>query len=318
MNLNIGLLIYEDPQTTSPKVRTPDITREYQGVSVNRPKSDEHYLASGETATIAATSRSTSIDNTTQFAISRPKSVEDIIRLTWTGSGSAPIFRTKRALGIDATTVVAITRIAPNTARIASTAGTPINTAAVVVGDILKLERSTDSFTSVFNSANVGYYWQVQAKGSGYIDVLDNGAMALESGLTLGADFDKQLRVLSPGSVRIGDTVEFSGSINTGNKGKYTISDLSSDYIEFVNPYAVDETFTVSGNVAVYDRLIGFLFIRGSGAFTLKINGDTDGVKYSPMQGEAMFLGSVEAHTVEASNEGADTIRLTLQHASLT
>lgn len=316
MNLNIGLLIYEDPQTTAPKIRTPDITREYQQVSVNRPKSDEHFLAPGESAVIAATSRATAIDNTTELEISRPKAAEDVIRLAWTGVGTAPAFRTKRALGIDATTVITMTRIAPNTVRLASTSGTPLNSAAVVVGDILKMERTTDDFTSAFNQVNTGMYWQVQAKGTGYVDFLDNGAAALDAGVTLGADFDLQLRVMSPGPVRVGDTVELSG-LNLGNVNKYTISDYSSDYVEYVNPFAVAETFTVNGNVAVYDRLIGFLFVRSSGAFKLKINGQTDGTKYGLLQGEALFVGSVEAHTVEAANEGSDTIRVTLQHASL-
>lgn len=316
MNLKINLLIYEDPQTTSPKIRTPDLEREYMQVAVNRPKSDEHYLAPGESAIIAATSRALTMDNTTQFAIERPRTAEDIIRLRWTGTGVAPGFRLKRNIGIDATTEVSMTRVAPNTVRLASTAGTAINTAAVVVGDILKMERSTDAFASVFNQVNTGVYWQVQAKGSGYIDFLDNGAAALDSALVLGASFDQQLRVLSPGPVRLGDTVELSG-LNLGNVNKYTISDYSSDYIEYVNPFAVAETFTVSNNVAVYDRLIGFLFVRSTGAFKLKMNSQSEGTKYGLLQGEALFMGSVEAHTIEATNDGSDTIRVTLQHASL-
>lgn len=316
MNLGINLLIYEDQQSKDPKVRTPDITRDYQGIGVSRPKSEEHYLAPGEMTTIAATLRPITLDNTTEFALSRPRASEDVIRLSVTG-GQPAGFRTRRALGVDATTEITMTRVAPNTVRVASTAGTALNTAAVQVGDILKFERTTDAFTSLFSPVNTGMYWLVQAKGPTHIDFLDNGAAALDAGVVLGADFAMQLRVMSPGAVRRGDTVELSGGLNLGNKGKWAISDLADDYVEFVNPFAVDETFTNTNNVAVYDRLIGFLFVRATGPFTLRINGDADGVKYRPICGEALFLGSVEAHTVEASNEGAETIRVTLQQASL-
>lgn len=317
MNLNFGLLIFEDASHTSPKIRTPDITREYQNVTVYRSKSDEYDLQPGETATIATTTRAVAVDNTTQFSLSRPESSGDIMRLTWTGTGTNPVFRTKRTIATDATTTVSVTRIAPNTVRISSTAGTAINTAAVQVGDFVKMGRTTDAFASVWNLSNQNIFWQVQAKGVGTIDILDNGSFVLEAGIVLGAGFDEQLRVLSQGPVRQGDIVELSGGINAGNLGKHQVIYLSSDYIEFVNPFGVAETFTNSNNVVVYDRLIGIVLIRGTGAFRLLIDGQTEGAKVAMFQTEALYLGSIEAHQLQAINEGTQPITLKLQHASV-
>lgn len=314
MNLSVELLIFEDQRPTSPLVRTPDITREYQKVSVHSPRSEEIVLQPGETRTIAATARALTADGTTELQVLRPRASEDVIRLLYTGTGTAAGFRTKRNLTTNAATSVSITRIAPNTVRV--TGAAPFSTAAVSVGDFLKFERTTDAFTSLFSIANQGQYFKVQSKGSNYIDILDNGSASLDTAIVLGADFDQQLRVFSPGPVRVGDTVQLSGAINIGNVGKWTVSDLSSDYVEFVNPYAVAETFVNTSNLVIYDRLIGMLFVRGSAGLTLRLNGGGD-IKLGTVNGEALFLGSVEAHTVEAVNDGACAIVIPLVQASV-
>jgi len=318
MNLNFGVLVFEDRQNIeSPQVRTPDISRTYQHVPVANAKSEEVTLHPGEMTTVAATLRSLGLDNTTELELLRPIATEEVIRLRWTGVGTNPLFRTKRALGIDATTVVSMSRVAPNTVRITSVGGTAINSAAVQVGDILKFERSTDAFTTVFSPSNVGQYFRVQAKGAAYIEFLDNGASTIDTNKTLGADFDMQMRVLSQGPVRVGDNLQLQGSgINAGNLGKSVISDLSSDYVEFVNAFAVAETFTNTNNVVIYDQLIGFLLARSPyGAFKLSINGQE--MTVSTLSGEALFMGSVQAHTVEALNEGLEPITLFLLRATV-
>lgn len=318
MNLNLGLLLYEDPQTAAPKIRTPDIERCYQNVSVSNPKSEEVTLYPGEMTTVAATSRALGIDATTEFLLTRPRANEDIIRLIHTGTGSAPNFRVKRNLAVDATTEVSFSRISPNTARLSHSSGTALDTSAVQVGDYLKFERSTSTFTSVFSDINVGHFFRVQAKGAGYIDFLDNGAADLQTGVVLGTDFDMQVRVLSPGPTRVGDTMEMTGSgVNIGNLGRFTISDLSSDYIEFINPFAVTQTFTNSSNVVVYDHLMGFLMVRcPGGTFKLKVNGQSE-FNVGMIAGEGLFMGSVEAHTVEALNESADPIKVYILRTSI-
>lgn len=320
LNLGIKVLIAEDQSHTNPNIRTPDITLDIQKVPVSRPKTDEIVLQPGDSEMIATTVRSIAADNTTEFEISRPWSNADIIRLTWTGVGTAPGFRTKRALGVDATTQITFTRVAPNTVRIAASAGTAINSAAVLVGDTFKLEQSTESLTSPFSPTNTNLYLKVQSKGTGYIDVLDNGSLILDTDILLGADFDQLMSVFSPGSVRIGDTVQISGpSVNVGNAGKFTVLNLSHDYIEFLNPLAVAETFQNSSSVVVFDRLIGFLMVRSRNCpegFSIRIDGGS-AFKLTPIAGEAVFVGSIVAHTIEAVNDGSQTVVIPLAHATV-
>jgi hypothetical protein len=315
MNLQVGILIYEDP-TSNPKIRTPDITREYQGVPVVNPKSDSATLEPGESKVIATTLRSLATDNTTQFTLSRPFSFLDVMRLTWTGTGTNPVFRTKRNLGTDATSQVTMTRVAPNTVRMTGTGGTLLSSAAVVVGDTLKMEPTNDTFTSVFGVPNQGVYYPVQAKGTNYIDFLDNGGASLDA-VILGASFDLQLRVFSAGTVKIGDTVQFEGTLNAGNLGSFQVVNLSSDYLEFVNIYGVAETFTNTNTVSVFDRLIGLALIRGNGPFGLQSNVQATPSIYNTMQGESLHLGTIQAHTLTASNPGTVTLSLSFQLCSL-
>lgn len=315
-NLEYRVLFYEDPSTTSPKVRDADIDREQNGLSISRPKGDSVDLMPGDSETILSTVRALTQDTTTQYALSRPQAALDVIRLAWTGTGTAPGFRTGRALATDATTVVAMTRIAPNTVRIQATAGTPITTTAVQVGDFIKFERNTDSFTSAFNAANAGQTWKIQNVGTGYLDFLDNGQASLDTGITLGASFAQQFLVMSPGPVKIGDTLSLGAGLNLGNQGAFQISAVSPGYVEFTNAYEVDQTFTQSNNVFVYDRLTALVLMRAHGPFSVQVNDQTTGAPVAMLGQEAVYLASLAAYKITVSNNGQNPITVTVTYAS--
>ena len=316
LNLEYHSIIFEDASVTQPKLRSGgDIERAQSGISISRPKVDSADLEPGDSATLISTTRALAQDGTTQYSLGRPLALLDTIRLSWTGTGTNPVFRTKRALGIDATTAVTMTRIAPGTVRITATAGTPINTAGVQVGDFLKFERDTDIFTSVFSATNKGTTWKIQSVATGVIDFLDNGSAALDSALVLGATFDMQMRVFSVGPVKIGDTVALGAALNTGNQGAFKIMDVSPDYLEFVNPFAVAQTFLQNSNVVVYDRLIGFLLMRAPCQFAVAINGGAP-VTCLALGGEAIHLSTASAYRVDVSNPGTTPVTVTVQYAS--
>lgn len=321
LNLNYGIISYKDPSPTNPTVRFGgDVSKSYQGVATSKANSKELPLGPGESGEIVTTLRSLGIDATTELEFYRPYTTEDSIRMKWTGVGSNPAFRTKRSLGVDATTEITTTRVSPNAVRLQSTSGTAMVTTAVQVGDILKLEKNTDTFTSPFNPTNIGRMFTVQAKGVDYVDIIDNQMFMLEQNpITLGADFDFVLRVFSNGPVKVGDTVNIDGTtVNPSNKGSYTIIDLSSDYIEYVNSYGVTETITnTSDLIKLYDYLIGFVHIIGVGSFLLKINDQTP-IEVGTLNGiESVFLGSVKAWKVEAINNNDCQITLDAQFAAV-
>lgn len=315
-NLEYRVLFYEDSSTTDPKVRDTDIDRSQTGLMISRPKADSVDLEPGESETILATTRALTQDTSTQYALGRAQAALDVVRLTYTGTGTLPGFRTQRALATDGTTTVSFSRIAPNTVRITATAGTPITTTAVQIGDFIKFERTTDTFTSAFNAANAGKVWQIQNVGSGFIDFLDNGQASLDQAVVLGASFAQQFLVMTAGPVRIGDTVTLGAGLNLGNQGSFLISDVSPGYLEFTNAYEVDQTFTQSANVNVYDRLTALVLMRAFGPFSVQVNDQVTAAPVTVIGQEALYLASLAAYKIVVSNIGQNPITVSIKYAS--
>jgi DNA-directed RNA polymerase subunit L len=318
MNLNLGIIAYEDASTTSPKIKSLDYSASFTGVMISGEKTNRvENIAPGETVTLATTARTLTQDNTTVYAIEHPLSQEDsIVRLKYV-SGATPGFATKRAIGTDATSIITISRVNSVTSRIKCVGGTMMSTAAVVVGDILKIEKSTDSFLSLFAAQSQGAF-TVLSKGADYIDVNDNGLMATDTGIVLGSSFDFQLRVFSLGPVKINDVLEIMGvGQNPNNMGKYPIYDISHDYVQIVNPYAVDLSFTNTSNIQVYSGLMGFLFIRASDQISIKVNEGSPTKITRFGNGQAIFIGSVNAFKVELVNEGTEPVSVSAFYSSV-
>ena len=318
LNLNLQLLMYEDADNNrNPLIRMPDITKSVQGVPVNNDRSDRITLYANDVKDLATTSRTLFWDATTELSFSLPISTESKMRIQWTGTGTNPLFRTKRAIGGSATTTVSITELTPYVKRVTNISGTAWNTASVQVNDLIRFERNTDSFASPFISGNAGVTYLVQSKGANYIDFIDNGQAIVEGSVVLGADFDLALRVMSPGPVKLADIVTItSTAIHPSNNGKFEIIDISSDYIEVVNPLAVTETQTLGSNIpTIYEYLIGFVLLRASGPFKIKFDSQSEWAKVDRVGPEALFMASMSAHSIQASNDGPDPITVSIQYA---
>ena len=317
-NINYQLVIFEDQTDRNPQIRMPDITKSIQGVNVNHDKSERITLAPGETKDIVVTSRAVAWDATTQLTTDRYLAAADGVRLKWTGTGTAPAFRTNRNIGGGATTVVDMTRISPYVVRITQSAGTAWTLGSVQNGDIIKFEKNTDTFTSPFNPTNLGKSFSVQAKGANYIDFVDNGTAALDTAVTIGTDFAFALRVFSNGPVKIGDTLTISGAgINPSNHGKFEIVDLSTDYIEIINPFSEPETFLYGTNaITVYDYLIGLLHLRASGPVRVKYDNQVEWMLLDRLGAEVILLASVCSYRIQANNnDPSQEIEISVQHA---
>ncbi|MEM4379098.1 MAG: hypothetical protein QXL01_00225 [Thermoplasmatales archaeon] len=317
LNLNYGLIIFEDASDRNPNIKLTDISKTIVNACVDNEESEKFHLNANETVDIVTTLRSLSWSPATELKFQRYIANEDPIRLVHTGVGPAPAFRTNRAIGGSATTAVTITRSSPYVARITQTAGTAWTLGSVQVGDIIKFEKSTDTFTSPLSEVNRGKSYVVQAKGANYIEYLDNGESSLDSGIVLGSDYEFAVRVFSPGPVKVGDTIDLSGSgLNPSNRGQFTITDLSYDYVEFTNPFSIAETILYSTNVInIYDYLIGFIHLRASGQIKIRFGDQSEWMTIDRLQTEALFMGSVETYRVQAFNDGQDAVSISVQHA---
>lgn len=310
LNFNYGILNYEDQSANNPTVRNMDISQSFQSLNANHENSAKHTIAPGQSLTIAATTRALASGGSTVWSVSRPVEADSTMRLGWT-SGAAPQFRAARSLGISPATQVSIVRSGPAAARLTISSG---STALVQTGDVVKFFRNTDAFTSPFSSQNAGQSFVVQAVGTGYIDFLDNGSAAEEGPLT---GCNLAFCVMSNGPVQVGDTLWVAGSVNQSNKGEWKISDVGPDFVEFLNPFGVVESFT-GQTVAVYDHLIQFVHVSASAPVSLSFDGEGD-VRVGRLghSGPVLFMGTANAYRIDASNKGQEPITVTIRHMAV-
>ena len=318
LRMNMGLLISEDCSDKNPLVRFADISRSYQDIATINENSRTITIAPGDTANIVVNTRTLLADVTSEFAISFPIAGSDVARMTWTGVGTKPGFRTARVTNLDATSKVAITRLTPSIVRFTVVLGTAISTSATQVGDFVRIERSTDAFTSPFAAANRGVTFKVVGTTVSAIDVQDDGQMSPETGVVLGPNFAKAFKVLSPGPVKIKDTVIVDGIVSLSNAGRYSIVQVADDYVEFMAPQAYPETFTNGANlVKVYDGLIGFLNVRSNGPLQMTVDGGQAFSLGMLNSCDGIFVGSLKAYLVQATNDSLTPVNVSFQYVSL-
>jgi hypothetical protein len=272
-------------------------------LSVQTGRAWQNVLAVGETATIMSTRRTLAYDATTQFTLSQPRAAETTtFRIQWTTTGTNPVFRTSRSIGLDATSKVRVTVLSTVMARIDTSSGTALSSTAVQIGDTLLIEETTDTFTSLFASANQGVAVTVQGKGTGYVDVVHNDTFTAEE-VTLGANYANAIRIFSSGPVAVGDVIELGDSFNYGNRGIFPIVQVRNDYIEYSADSGVAETLigVVSGDLVCYDKYINFLSLQATGSVI--VSSDDDPVTIEPIDANgAMFLASLRSTKLEVTN----------------
>lgn len=309
LNFGFHIIAFEDQAVTNPQIRSADISRSMNGIPISAERTDRvDGLAAGESRMIAATARELSHDATTVYSIVRPLA-DDIstVRLAYV-SGTEPAFATVRNLALIASASVVVSRVNPATARLTFSAAT---TSSVQVGDVLKIEKSTDWMVSPFALINQNEF-KVVSKGVNTIDVLDNGVMSDET-VNLGANPSVLVRCFKADIVRVGDTIEINGTgQNPQNCGKFEVRALSPDYVELVNPYAVELQFTNTDNVNVYDGLIGFVCVRANSVVSLKVNGGAPFKIQRIGSNEAVFIGSLMAFKLELINEEQNPVSATV------
>lgn len=318
LNVGYSVLIFEDCNNTkNPDVRLPDITRNIEGIQVDFDKSERCAIYTNEIKDIVTTQRTVAWDSTTQLQFVRPVVGSNTMRIFYTGTGTAPAFRTKRAIAGDVDTTVSITRVTDYVARIQNTSGTVWSLGTVQTNDLIRFEKNTQTFTSPFATINVGTQYVVQAVGADYIDFIDNGASGAESGIALGADFATALKVITQGPAKVTDIIELSGAgLNPSNYGRFEITDVSNDYIEIINPLGVEQTVLYGTNsLVIYEYLIGFVLIRASGPIKIRVNAQSEWMPINRLGAEAIFFGSVLAHKIQAMNEMPNPVSISIQHA---
>lgn len=278
LNLIANILAYGDVGTTSnPQRRYVDwsINRSYQ---VANAKAEAYVLAPGASLTVFSGTRTTAIDNTTQFQMALSTLSSTRYRFTWTAVGTAPALRTDRGINL-ATHVITMTANSNSTLTMAS--GTAADFAAVQAGDTIFIpDVTTGDAASPFNPLNTGY-WVVMSVTNNQTLQLARPSGSSFSGVSevVTPSLSTSVWAFSAAGVQVGDSVNINAGFDSSIQGTYQVVAVTSKWFEVIatQPLPTTETAlpTASGMI-FYTSAKRYLRVEVDQAAVLRLNGATD------------------------------------------
>lgn len=273
---SFALTVYEDANSSNnPLERIVSWQRTFPNISVNNPLSRKYTVPANASLTVFNGTVSTSIDGTSAFSIALNAYNSSIYRITNTG-GTAPVFRTDRALAQNGNTITVV--VNNNATATFATSGTY---PSVTVGDTVFVPSTLTgdaALSSPFNILNGGL-WVVLAATSTVLTLTrpagtDFSAAAEAVVLSSSA----QLQAFSSAGVQVGNTLEISAGFSPVTRKSYIVSAVTPSWVEFVSteslPLETGILPTASGMI-FYSDAKRFIRVEADQPCYVRFNGDT-------------------------------------------
>lgn len=292
-------LAYADTATTSNPLKKHFDWQINRTLDVENPKGQPFTVAPGDSITVFSGSRSTSIGSGTEFELTLSPILTNRYRVTWTGAGANPVFRTNRGLTLGSSSVT----VTANNNQTATMTGLAGDFGTVLAGDTLFIPgASTGDVAGPFNTLNEGF-WTVMSKDvtSATVQLQRPAGVGFSAyGETVNVVTDDQVLAFSPAGVQVGDQVSISAGFSTAAQGTYEVANVTPTWYEFDTTAAlpVEETAIpgVSG-MSFYSYAVSWLGLEVDQLASVRLNGDTaDFNKVKPvLPGDPNFVGHWEA-----------------------
>ena len=282
LNLFLKLQVFEGPKPTlDPKRRSPDWDRQWEGIPTGQSFDREVLIPPATVQMIATTARMVFQDTTTEYTITQPNPAVNSFRWAWVG-GTNPLLRTARAIAVDASTQITVTR-SGNVVRYTATGGTLPTLTSVLVGDSINIEPTTvGGDTSPFNVLNQGVFTIVTVNsGSHYVEVLNTNGVP-EGPIVLGTrviDGFPPLTMFSAAGVQVADTAHvIDPAFNIENRTDLQITNVTALYFDVLNALGIPEgpiTLTSASGIVFYPSLWNWLYAETDQLVSMRVNADT-------------------------------------------
>lgn len=312
-NLQVNLIVFSDNSVSNaPLIRNVDISYKLTGQPVSNPDSKMISLAPGETRTIYDGTRTTLIDGTTAFDITRPSLTQNIYRFS-ASAGTMPSFRTDRVPAMNTSTVLGLTVNGPIATLTATGA---FSTTNIQVGDIIKIDAG-----SGFNAPNQGKFI-ILAKGSSSVSY--KNINAIPESITV---LDPNLILIysnggnSANQIQIGDKVIISAGFSPASFGSYEVSEVTPKYFEIVvgqyGGIPLETNVIPNTGLVFYNEAKKFIMIAAQDKISVRCNQDTsdntvvEAIEPNNPEKPGLFIKNGILYKLVISNLGVDTTTIT-------
>jgi len=284
LNLIHHILAYDSSErgvNDNPQRRLAHYVREFKGQAIQNVISNQAVVPPSGSLAVYSGVQATSIDGTTAFNLTLPAGSASTYRFR-RSAGTQPAFRSERALGADATSEITVTVNNNATAKFASSGGTLLSFASVVVGDVLRIAGViTGDPAGPFNTLNEGY-WSVIAKDGTSVTCvrLDGAAFSgtPEGPIVLAAGFADLFRVYSAAGVQAGQKVYISAGFSSVTRKTFNVTAVAPDFFEVVSATPLPlESGIIPGaaGIAFYTAAKQVVYLEADQESVVRLNGDT-------------------------------------------
>jgi hypothetical protein len=288
-----ALSFNDDAANSNPTQKPIDWSRTLSSIPVENAGTLPVPVEPGATVTVFNGSRTTLIDNTTQFSLALSPSDGNRYRITWTG-GTAPGFRTDRNVATSGTALT-FTVNANQTTTVTAASGTPFS--SVQVGDTVFIPGvSTGDAASPFNALNEGY-WNVLSV-SGATVTLSRLAGEVFAGFAqvVTPSANSYFQAFSSTGVQVGDTVEISNGFSASAQHAYDLVAVNPAWIEFQSTAPLGAQTGISPTAAglvIYTAAKRYVYVETDQEVVLRMNGDAgNSCRLEPIiPGDKKFVG---------------------------
>lgn len=294
LNVVSRILAFADVSPNSnPQRRLVDWSRNLLSIPVSRPLNQIIELEPLEEVQVFSGTRTLAYDGTSEFVLASLQGSPNIYRLTWDGTGTAPVFRTDRtpyilnqsagASGGPNFGYIAITPQANQTVLVTNPDcdGIPISTwAGVQVGDNVYLPGVTTGDTAVFDSMNEGL-WIVLGVTSTQLTLgrIPGTVYSASTTNDIQIIYDASaFQVFSSSGVQVGDTLDLISGFSSQALRSYEIVSVTPIRVDFISslPLAGQTVIPGLNSFNIYSSMKKFIGIETDQEISLKLNGNTD------------------------------------------
>ena len=272
----------------------------------------------GDTHTFFDGTRTIVADNTTvlTFTLS-PLNVDPIYRFTWSG-GTRPGFRTDRNIDLS-TQSVTVAVSANETISLSASAG---SFSAVQVGDEVMIPGvTTGDPAGPFSEANVGRWIVLSKNGTSSTLQMSRptGTSFSALGQTVTVASAAQVVAMSPGPVRVGDSVRVTSGFSGPIQRSYVVSQVAPDWFEIVTSESLPlvEVGTAGTPPVFYSNAKSFVSMTFDQEMSAEVNGASPQPwsPVSPGQAPGYWAQTGPVWSLKVTNRSAQTLVALLQGA---
>jgi hypothetical protein len=297
LNRTSRILSFSDLQVNSnPKRRGVDWTRDLLGIPVEKDQQQKYTIDPMSEIVIFNGTRSLTLDNTTELALTSVAVLDPTrYRLAWTGTGTAPGFRTDRGLTLSGGTLTIA--LQTNSTILVTHSGVSVF-GSVQVGDVVFIPGASTGDTAHFSPLNEGEWFVLAASATSLTLARSPDEVFQGASESTAVSADSQVQAYTPTGVQVNDTLDITGGFAASARRSFVVVAVTSSRVDFISvtPLAAQTLAPGAASVTVYSSAKRYVAIESDESVALKFNGSTDeGCRVEPiLAGDPDLVGVFE------------------------